>query len=285
MHHSDFACPACRHQPLVDETNALRCPGCQSIFSVRAGIPILTPAVALHADVNGRRVTLEEVSATYDKAYTHDGLMGTDLDLIYDRETKRKILEYASPLAGKRMLDVGTGIGKLWDYVDAGAHPYALDVSFSGIARAVQRHPALTASVAVGEHLPHADGFFDIVVAADTLEHTFSPDKALAEIARVLKPGGIFVASFPTPNSLRAWGRNQLTSGRWRSSLPIRLAITMLKRVALFGRPDFQPIDRDLKANEWLSLLTAAGLEPRQRDFWPAPPESPMAFLVGALKR
>lgn len=285
MNFDEFICPSCVHSQLVAERNGLRCDSCGSSYEVRGGIPILIPARVLYADVDGRRVTLEKVSATYDKAYKHDGLMGTDLDLVYDRETKRHLLEYAAPVGGKRILDVGTGVGKLWDYVDAGAQPYALDVSFSGVARAIKRNPALTASVSVGEYLPYADRFFDIVVAADTLEHTFSPERAIGEIARVLKVGGVFVASFPTPNSLRTWGRNQLTNGRWKSRLPLRLAITMLKRFVLFGRPNFQPIDRDLQSNEWISLLSDAGLEARQRDYWPPPPESPMAFLVGAIKR
>lgn len=45
--------------------------------------------------------------------------------------------------------------------------------------------------------LPFADGSMDLVFANQVFEHVFEPEPALAEIARVLKPGGVFLALFP----------------------------------------------------------------------------------------
>jgi 2-polyprenyl-6-hydroxyphenyl methylase/3-demethylubiquinone-9 3-methyltransferase len=45
----------------------------------------------------------------------------------------------------------------------------------------------------VGEALPYADAAFDIVVCVDVLEHVQDLSKVLAEVARVLKPGGVFL--------------------------------------------------------------------------------------------
>lgn len=42
-----------------------------------------------------------------------------------------------------------------------------------------------------------ADETFDLVVTQDVFEHIFEPDKAIAEIARTLKPGGAFIATVP----------------------------------------------------------------------------------------
>lgn len=54
--------------------------------------------------------------------------------------------------------------------------------------------------VGVGEHIPWPDQTFDLVFADNVLEHLERPVAVLREVARVLKPGGRFVAK--TPNTL-----------------------------------------------------------------------------------
>ena len=56
--------------------------------------------------------------------------------------------------------------------------------------------------------LPAADGEFDAVLAMDVLEHVTDPDHTLAEIRRVLAPGGGFHLQVPCeadPRSLWRW--------------------------------------------------------------------------------
>ena len=55
--------------------------------------------------------------------------------------------------------------------------------------------------VGVGEELPYDDAAFDVVVCVDVLEHVEDLTKVLAEVARVLKPGGLFL--FDTINRNR----------------------------------------------------------------------------------
>lgn len=45
--------------------------------------------------------------------------------------------------------------------------------------------------------LPFADGVFDTVLCASVLEHVENVENAVAEVARVLKPGGLFLVSVP----------------------------------------------------------------------------------------
>jgi len=52
--------------------------------------------------------------------------------------------------------------------------------------------------VGTGEALPYADATFDLVIADNVVEHLTAPAEVFAEVARVLKPGGIFL--FKTPN-------------------------------------------------------------------------------------
>jgi SAM-dependent methyltransferase len=50
-------------------------------------------------------------------------------------------------------------------------------------------------------HLPFPAGNFDRIICSEVLEHVHDPGRALAELARVLKPGGLVALSVPTPFS------------------------------------------------------------------------------------
>jgi ubiquinone/menaquinone biosynthesis C-methylase UbiE len=54
--------------------------------------------------------------------------------------------------------------------------------------------------VAVGEDIPYPDTNFDIVFADNVLEHLQNPSLVFQEVARILKPGGLFLVK--TPNKL-----------------------------------------------------------------------------------
>jgi SAM-dependent methyltransferase len=49
----------------------------------------------------------------------------------------------------------------------------------------------------IAENLPFENETFDLIIAKDTLHHFSDTDKALSEISRVLKPGGLFIVSEP----------------------------------------------------------------------------------------
>jgi len=284
MNYKVFACPNCKHYPLNLAIKVLECTNCRSKYFIRKDIPILIPDESLSVSIGGKERTLSAIQEIYDKAYTHDGLMGTDLDQNYDKTTKTILMEFAAPLSGKRILDVGTGVGNLWDYILDSVDGFALDPSFIGVSKAIQSHPGLTVSVSVGENIPYIDEFFDLVISADTVEHTFSPEKTLEEIYRVLKPEGIFSASFPIPDSLRKWGWNQLRQNRFSLTFFYRTLRVVLKRVLLFGKATFQPIDRDLDEHSWKDLLEESGFCIKQVTKWPKEPEVPIVYLVHAIK-
>ena len=78
-----------------------------------------------------------------------------------------------------------------------GANVTGIDPAAQAIAAAAARakhmDQTIQYDVGVGENLPYPDDYFDAVVCVDVLEHVTDLTEVLAEVARVLKPGGLFL--------------------------------------------------------------------------------------------
>jgi len=110
------------------------------------------------------------------------------------------------PLIGKagRVLDVGCLDGTIGElFLRMGNEVFGIDASEPAIKKALTRGIKAQRGN-VEERFPFEEGFFDAVFAGEIIEHIFDVDMMLAEIRRVLKPGGFFVVT--TPN-LAALGR------------------------------------------------------------------------------
>jgi len=99
---------------------------------------------------------------------------------------------------GKDVLDLGCAGGFMAEALDErGARVTGIDPAAEAIAAARAHAEAGGRSIAydvgVGESLPYAGGAFDAVVCVDVLEHVQSLPGVLAEVARVLRPGGLFL--------------------------------------------------------------------------------------------
>ncbi|MEO0821068.1 MAG: bifunctional 2-polyprenyl-6-hydroxyphenol methylase/3-demethylubiquinol 3-O-methyltransferase UbiG [Pseudomonadota bacterium] len=98
---------------------------------------------------------------------------------------------------GRAVLDLGCGGGFLAEALARrGAAVTGIDPAEGAIASA-KRHAAaegleIRYETGVGEALPFEDASFDAVVCVDVLEHVADLDRVVAEIARVLRPGGWF---------------------------------------------------------------------------------------------
>ncbi len=113
----------------------------------------------------------------------------------YQADRLRQIETFCGPVAGRRVLDLGCGMGGLVVALrQAGARAVGHDPNraYGAICalRAARYDLPLPFVTATGEALPFAPGSFDIVVCLDVLEHADSLERTLAEIARVLAPGG-----------------------------------------------------------------------------------------------
>ncbi len=110
---------------------------------------------------------------------------------------------------GEHVLDLGCGEGRhaISAYLLADVHVVGIDINNDDLQTARQRlgefeaKPPARASCtfihASGFALPFADNSFDKVICAEVLEHIPEYQRVLAEIRRVLKPGGIFATSVP----------------------------------------------------------------------------------------
>lgn len=227
--------------------------------------------------------SLAAVRAIYDRAYAAPGLMGTHLDQEYSQVTKTQLLCMCQATSNDRLLDLGAGDGDLWQFAPETNSGYAVDLSWVGIARTAQRFPWVHGIVAISEHLPFPDRFFNAIIAADTIEHVFDIDATLHEVRRLLAPGGKFAISVPTPQSLRTWATNRFLRQKPSINLGLRLFRTVVRRQLLFGRAAFQPIDRDLTAETWRELLEGHGFSIEEMMDWPPPPLQPIVHLIGAF--
>ena len=94
-----------------------------------------------------------------------------------------------------RILDLGCGGGFLANELARHGHQvWGVDVSADALVVAKKYDSTGSVRYQIGDayQLDFGAGFFDVVCAMDFLEHVEEPQKILAEVARVLKPGGEF---------------------------------------------------------------------------------------------
>jgi len=122
----------------------------------------------------------------------------------YGQERRLDLINRYAPLAGKRILDAGCGLGM---YVRAflrfSDEVYGVDIDPEKVAEASRELPRYGRGtprpyyVASAEALPFPDSFFDVVLSNEVLEHLGDDRKSVAEACRVLKPGGRLVIFVP----------------------------------------------------------------------------------------
>jgi tellurite methyltransferase len=120
------------------------------------------------------------------------------------------VKEWAGALPpGATILDVGCGVGRHCIFLGAqGFRMAGIDISPTGVARASAACSArgIRFEGRVGDMvgLPWSDSSFDAALSIATIHHHLRADvqKALDEVWRVLKPGGMFLVDFPNTNTL-----------------------------------------------------------------------------------
>jgi trans-aconitate methyltransferase len=128
------------------------------------------------------------------------------------------VLELLDPRSGERILDLGCGTGHLTAKIaEAGTHVLGVDRSPEMIEQARAQYPTLPFEEMDAREL-RLDGPFDAVFSNATLHWIQEPERVIAGIAKLLKPGGRLVAEFGgkgnTADLLKAiervWARHAL---------------------------------------------------------------------------
>ena len=118
------------------------------------------------------------------------------------------LLDAVGVVPGTRLLDVATGPGHLpAGPPKGGAVPVGVDVADAMVTRARELYPTLEFHRGDAEELPFADAEFDAVTANFLLPHLARPERAMAELVRVLAPGGrLALATWDVPSRARLFG-------------------------------------------------------------------------------
>lgn len=105
------------------------------------------------------------------------------------------------PKPGERVLDIAAGTGtSSAALAKTGAEVIALDFSTGMVEEGRRRHPELTFVQGDAEKLPFGDAEFDAVTISFGLRNVQHPQVAIAEMLRVLKPGGrVVICEFSRP--------------------------------------------------------------------------------------
>lgn len=135
---------------------------------------------------------MHALKAIYRRQMFFPGWLGIFINPFYfaRADLHDAMTEFAPNLSG-RLLDVGCG-----------SKPYrSLFTVDACIGLDIDSEAARSRGIADhfydGNAFPFVDGSFDSVLCNQVLEHVFNPDEFLAEIARVLKPGGKLLLTVP----------------------------------------------------------------------------------------
>lgn len=168
---------------------------------------------------------------------------------------------FAAPyVRGATVVDCACGSGEgTLVYARAGASRiYAYDISPEAVAETARKCAALdqvSSATADATSLPLPNASADVFIALETLEHLTEQERFVAEVARVLKPGGTFICSTPNrelyspghgPDD-KPWNRfhtRELSAGEFSKMLGTQFAETRL-----FGQNQVRAWRR--KAADW----------------------------------
>jgi SAM-dependent methyltransferase len=148
---------------------------------------------------------------------------------------------------GRRVLDLAAGTGKLTRMLaDTGAEVVAVEPVAEMRAKLADTAPGVEAKEGAAESIPLPDASVDAVTVAQAF-HWFDPPDALAEIARVLRPGGGLGIIFNERDARVPWVAELSRLIRWDEReqwrVPYTVEVDWAERIDALDTP-FAPLER-----------------------------------------
>jgi SAM-dependent methyltransferase len=198
-----------------------------------------------------------------------------EVSLINAHYERPAVLELAGDVTGRRILDAGCGAGPLFAALrDRGALVTGIDAS-AGMLEVARRRLGPDADLRVAdlaEPLPFADAAFDDVVASLVLHYLKDWGPALAELRRVLKPGGRLIASVNHPMSVNLTHRHTgprpdyFGAYTWTDEFPMGGRTV---RMTFWNRPLHAMTDAFTEAGFRISAISEPRPTPEARELFP----------------
>ncbi|WP_341924567.1 methyltransferase domain-containing protein [Nocardioides psychrotolerans] len=191
---------------------------------------------------------------------------------VYDRgrpSYTRDAVAWATSAEPLTVLELGAGTGKLTEQLVALGHDvHATDPDAAMLDLLRARLPEVRTSVTAAEDIPASDRSYDVVVAAQAF-HWFDHERALPEIARVLKPGGHLAVVFNARDERIPWvkklGRIIASPPSERNSLAVLVAATQFDQPNAESFKNWQTVDRHSIQDLVASRSDVIGLDEEAR--------------------
>lgn len=193
----------------ICETTVRNCPACRTVdgkaFGHKGHYDLLTcnTCGTMYTSI----VPEAENSEDYDTYYTESNLSAPDfIHLRLDQI----VAQFSPYRRTNRLLDIGCGAGSLLKAAGrAGWQAEGLDISKTAIDHV--RASGFPAFLGQLSDANYPGAHFDVVTASELMEHVPDPESLVAEIARILRPGGLWWATTPHATGLSS----QLLGLKW----------------------------------------------------------------------
>lgn len=185
------------------------------------------------------------------------------------------MLELAGDVTGRRILDAGCGSGPLFaELRDRGAIVSGIDAS-AGMLELARRRLGADADLQVADlaaPLPFPDDTFDDVIASLVLHYLQDWAPTLAELRRVLKPGGRLLASLDHPFNVVLWQQKAGEKPRYFETRNRTEEWTMggqTTQMSFWDRPLHAMTDAFTAAGFRITTISEPPYVPEARDLFP----------------
>ncbi|MFJ2851202.1 MULTISPECIES: class I SAM-dependent methyltransferase [Streptomyces] len=229
-----------------------------------------------------RLVSPSSVSADPSKTNDYNGFAeaytaANETNLVNAYYERPAMLALAGDVAGRRILDAGCGAGALFAALrERGAMVNGFDSSAGmlGLARQRLGDGADLQVADLGSPLPYPDDTFDDVVASLVLHYLEDWGPALAELRRVLRPGGRLIASVDHPFAVnlihREAGReadcDYFDTTKWTVEWSMADQTTLVSR---WNRPLHAMIEAFTGAGFRITVISEPEPDPAARELFP----------------